>query len=124
MFLLLDQAAQPDVNKLMPSPLETEAVYRVCDLILKDILKHYTIDELAKKAKINSTRLKVFFKREFGVGPYRYLLNARLGKVKQLLDEGMPMKVAAPLAGYRMTNFITAIKKIYGAPPGKMKGKK
>jgi AraC-like DNA-binding protein len=123
LFLLLDQAAKPEVEKLLPTALETEAVYRVRELILKDILIHYTIDELARKAKINSARLKIFFKREFGVGPYRFLLNARLEKIKQLIDEGMPIKKAAPLAGYRTTSFNTAFKNVYGLPPGRMKKK-
>jgi AraC-like DNA-binding protein len=120
LFLLIDQNSKQSV-KIKPAEHELEAIYKVRDMIMADILKHHSINQLARKNKINSNRLKLLFKNEFGIGPYRFLLNARLEKVKQLMDEGMPMKVAAPLAGYNLSSFITAVKKIHGYSPGKMK---
>jgi AraC-like DNA-binding protein len=46
-----------------------------------------------------------------------------LDKAKELIEGGMPMKQAAPLAGYRTTSFITAFKRRFGYSPGKIQRK-
>ncbi len=117
----MEKAAQ--VQKLavvQPRAWETEAIYKIRELILSDSLRHYSISELARRFKLNPFRLKLFFKQEFGVGPYEFLLNTRIDKVKGFMEGGMPMKEAAPLAGYRTTSFITAFKRRYGYSPGKI----
>jgi len=124
LFLVMDQFAGMQADQLVPTEQELAAVYKVKEIILSDILHHHVISELAKKVKINPNRLKQIFKKEFGIGPYGFLLQARLDKVKELMEEGMPMKVAAPLAGYRTTSFITAFKRRYGYSPGIIKPRK
>ncbi len=124
LFQLLDKATRSETSKLVATMWEKQAVYKVRDMILANILEHHSIAFLAKKAKINPYRLKVFFKQEFEVGPYEFLLNARLDKAKELMEEGMPMKKAAPLAGYRTTSFITAFKRRFGYSPGAIQRKK
>jgi AraC-like DNA-binding protein len=123
MFELLEQPTEKEEEKPVATAWEERAVYKVRDMILENIQEHYSIAELAKKARIDQYRLKVFFKKEYGTGPYEFLLHARLEKAKELIEAGMPMKQAAPLAGYRTTSFITAFKRKYGYPPGKMQGK-
>jgi AraC family transcriptional regulator, transcriptional activator of the genes for pyochelin and ferripyochelin receptors len=117
LFLLVDQATREQGIRLDPTNWELQAVRRIRDRILSEILQHHSITELAKKEKINPFRLKIFFKREFNVGPYEFLLSARLEKARELMEQGMPMKQAAPLAGYRITSFITAFKRKYGYSP-------
>ena len=124
LFHLLDRSTVKESYSLVPTDWEKEAVYKVRDLILTNVLEHIAVAELAKKVKINTFRLKVFFKNEFGVGPYRFLLHARLDKAKELLEGGMPMKVAAPLAGYTTTSFITAFRRRFGYSPGVIQRKK
>lgn len=119
LFVLLHRASFVRPEKpLRPTAWETEAVFRIRDYILSDILQHHSIPELARRFKMNPLRLKVFFKREFGTGPYAFLLDARLDKVKELMEGGSPMKEAAPKAGYQTTSFITAFKRRFGYPPG------
>lgn len=119
LFLLLHKASHVvEEQGFIPSEWEKEVVFRVRDAILADLQQHHSIPTLARRFKINPLRLKVFFKQEFGVGPYAFLLNARLDRVKALMEQGMPMKNAAPMAGYRITSFITAFKRRYGYPPG------
>lgn len=116
MFLVLEQSTRPrSIPKA--TEMEKQALYKVRDMILSDMLKHHSIKDLAKKNKINVTRLKILFKQEFGMGPYGFLLNARLEKIKELIEGGLPMKVAAPLAGYSTTSFSSAFKKKYGSTP-------
>lgn len=124
MFEILNTTSEKSLEKPVATEWEKNAVYKVRNMILENILEHHSIADLAKKAKIDLYRLKFFFKNEFGVGPYEFLLNARLEKAKQLMEEGMPMKQAAPLAGYRTTSFITAFKRKFGYSPGKIQKKK
>jgi AraC-like DNA-binding protein len=124
LFLLLEQASIESGNKILqPTVHEKKALYKVRDLILADVLQHHVISDIAKKVKMNQYRLKYFFKQEFGVGPYKFLLNARMDKAKELIDNGKPMKEAVSLAGYTTTSFITAFRKRYGYTPGSVKRK-
>jgi AraC-like DNA-binding protein len=123
MFELLEQATEKEREKPVATAWEQRAVQKVREMILENILEHHSITELAKKARIDQYRLKIFFKKEFGVGPYEFLLHTRLDKAKELIEGGMPMKQAAPLAGYRTTSFITAFKRRFGYSPGKIQRK-
>lgn len=119
LFLLLNGASGGQAEgKLVPTEWEKEAVYKVRAFILSDVSQHHTITQLARRFKLKPQHLKTFFKQEFGEGPYGFLLNARLDKIKELMEGGMPMKEAAPLAGYLTTSFITAFKRRFGYPPG------
>jgi AraC-like DNA-binding protein len=125
LFQLLYKASQVFSEKdFVLTTWEQEAIFKIRDFILANILHHHTIGDLARRFKITPLRLKIFFKREFGVGPYTFLLNARMDKVKELMEAGKPMKEAAPLAGYLTTSFIAAFKRRYGYTPGKVFKKK
>jgi AraC-like DNA-binding protein len=97
LFLLLDRAAikAKRIPLVQASAWEEEAMYKIRELILADILQHYSVKELAQRFKLTEFRCKYFFKQEFGVGPYEFLLNARIDRARELLEAGEEMKNAA-----------------------------
>lgn len=125
LFQQLDQTSRSQDLVVTAMDWEIEAVNKVYGLILKDLLQHYKINELAAQVRMDRVRLQGIFRQVFGLSPYELLLQARLDKVKELMEQGMPMKEAAPLAGYaHTTSFINAFKKRYGYSPGSMFRKK
>jgi AraC-like DNA-binding protein len=125
LFELIAQAykKEPAVNGL--TPLETSAVVKARDIILKDITQHFTVQEISRQVQLNRFKLKVGFKKMFGTGIFECLLQARMQEAKRLLtDTDKPIKKIASLTGYEyLTNFIIAFRKYYGYTPGSVRKK-
>jgi AraC-like DNA-binding protein len=93
------------------------------NLIEKNLHFHYTIQELAKEIGMNEWKLKKGFKQVFGMGPFEYLVNARMEKAKSLLSETKKsLKQIARSLGYKYpNNFITAFEKKFEQSPANFK---
>lgn len=93
------------------------------DIIDKDCSIHYSIDNIAQKVGLGSTKLKVGFKFKYGMGLYKYLRQQRMQKALIMLkDSDKTIKQIAKATGFKYTtNFITAFKKRFGNSPGKIK---
>ena len=104
---------------------DQDALFVARDLILADITKHLTIKELSQLVNLNEFKLKSGFKEIFGIGPFEFLLQARMEKARELLLEtDKPMKEIAALTGFEfLTNFIAAFRKYYGYTPGELRRK-
>jgi AraC-like DNA-binding protein len=101
---------------------DIQKLHEVKALITGDLKMHYTIDDLARKAGMNRDKLKVGFKRLFGVSPYECLVQSRMEMAKQLLVEtDKPIKEIAFLTGYSYTSFITKIKEHFSCSPASMR---
>ncbi len=81
-----------------------------------------TIDELACKINMSSTRLKTNFKLLYGDSIYAYYQKMRLQKARELLLSGRyTINKVAHAVGYASTsNFILAFKKQFNQLPGQM----
>ena len=104
---------------MLLSQYDIECIQSAKARIDKDITKHYSIGEIAGYAGINTTKLRVGFKRLFNTGLYHYLKEQRLSKGKYLL-ENTDLSVAeiSHALGYKYPcNFITAFRKKYGKAP-------
>lgn len=112
-------------NKSKTSDKEKDSLFIARDLILADITKHLTIKELSQKINLNELKLKTGFKEIFGMGPFEFLIQARMEKARELLlDTDKPMKEIAALTGFEfLTNFIAAFKKYFGHTPGELRRK-
>ena len=89
--------------------------------ILHDQLKDPpSITELARKSRINPTKLKKLFKRHFGTTPFRYLRSERMEKALHLIREGIcNISETAELVGYSSkSSFTKAFTSEYGVQPG------
>jgi two-component system response regulator YesN len=82
-----------------------------------------TLEQLARSFYVSKEYLSKMFKQEFGQNITDYLLNLRMVKAKEwLLDESIPIKNIAEMAGYEdVTYFYRVFKKHFGIAPGEMR---
>jgi AraC-like DNA-binding protein len=96
------------------NPLEKEIALTIQNIILEDISKHYSLEELAGKVGFSISTLKRAFRQEFGTGIYEYLFILRMQKAKELLLKGEQVKNVAPAVGMRPSNFTMQFQKYFG----------
>ncbi len=98
---------------------DIECLHVAKELILKDITRHYTIQEIAEHARVSPTKLKSGFKKIFGVGLFEYLEIERLEKSKEMMaDQDKSLKLISKALGFKyQNNFSKAFKKRYGMSP-------
>jgi AraC-like DNA-binding protein len=119
LFNFLMEKVVDQMNEEIPSELEMEAARKAEELIMKNIRKHYTIPDIAKRVELNEYRLKYLFKYTFKSSIFHYLLRARMQKAIELLQyTNKPLQEIARLTGYsHLTNFITAFNKFFEFTP-------
>ena len=81
-----------------------------------------SLDKMAKTTYLSPVYISKIFKEETGYSPINYLINIRLQKAKQLLEEGRTsVKAAAESVGYNDAYYFSKLfKKYYGYPPSKL----
>ena len=71
--------------------------------------EHITLENLCKCSGLSKSTLLRAFTKSKGVTPYRYLQTIRIGKAKELLEQGVPTVDAAIQTGFsdqsHFTNF-------------------
>lgn len=104
----------------MMTKYDLECLNRAKELMDKDLSKHFTIPEIAKHVNFSTTKLKTAFKKQFGMGLYKYHQEQRLEKGKSLLETSeKTLKEISRILGYKYReNFNTSFKKKFGKPPG------
>jgi len=88
--------------------------------IMKAPCRHLDVDDLARLAAMNRTKLRASFKRVYGTTLSDYRTTLLLERADRALKEsGVSVKQAARYAGYSTTSaFIVAYKRHYGLSPG------
>lgn len=106
---------------LVVTPRDLESLEYVRGLILKDLATVHSIDSLARKAGLNSTKLKAGFKFLFGCTIYQFTLKARMEHALQLLTkEKLPVGTVADQVGYQhQSSFTFAFGQYFGFPPAR-----
>ncbi len=95
----------------------------VIDFITRYITNHYmndiTLDLFSKNMYLSQAYISKIFKEETGISPIKFLIQTRLSKAKNLLEnEKLPIKVVAKQVGYDdVYHFSKLFKKYYGMPP-------
>lgn len=89
------------------------------DLMISDIQKHYTIQELADRFDISPTTLKKNFSSIYGTSIYAYLKTYRIQEAqKKLLRTELSIAEIANAVGYENpAKFSSAFQKECGMPP-------
>lgn len=91
-------------------------------LLTQNLKKHITIPELSLMVNLPENKLKAGFMELYGCGAYKYLTNARLEIVKELLFQDLPLKSIALEVGYTdKGSLIKAFRIQFGVTPGKWK---
>jgi len=67
----------------------------------------WTLEELAKAARMSRARFAVNFRETVGVTPFEYLTDWRISVAQSMLKSGKPLKIVAPLIGYASSAALT-----------------
>ena len=104
---------------------EVEMIYETKALLLNELDKSYSIEQMGRKRGLTVHKLKKGFLRIYGTGIFDFLLEARMERAGALLQEThMPVEHVARLTGYKnIANFSVVFKKYYGYPPRYFRGK-
>lgn len=105
-----------------PSELEDRdiaAVYQADAIIASNLHKHFTIEKLSRMAGTNQFKLKIGFRRIFGIGVFHRLLFLRMEHAKTLLETTeKSIGEIGQLAGYdTAAGFIHAFRREFGITP-------
>lgn len=94
-------------------------IYKTDSLIAADLQKHYTIDELSRMSGTNKLKLKVGFKKVYGMGVFERLIFRRMEHAKLLLESSdKSIGEIASLSGYdTIAGFIHAFRKKFDMTP-------
>lgn len=89
------------------------------ELLIKDVSKTPTLNQLSDKLKISLKKLKTGFKEVYGIPVYQYALNHKLEHAKDLLIKGENnINEISILIGYsNSSHFIAAFKKKFHLTP-------
>ncbi len=100
---------------------DIDKLYEVKDLLLRNIDDPFSIEELARVAGLNRTKLQEGFKELFGTTIFGYITDTRLEKARRnILDPGSVLSIGeiAALSGYKNPqHFTAAFKKKFGYLP-------
>lgn len=123
LFEFLAESNKQYANIASSSPGQSDAVSKARDIIVTDLKKHFTIKEISQQVQLNEFKLKAGFKKEFGMGMFEYLLQARMIEARRLiLETNKPLKEIASLTGYEyFTNFIAAFGNYFGYTPASLR---
>ena len=95
--LLIKQYGQPFLSCI---PKCNEEIERTCIFMSEHFAEHITLEELCKCSGLSKSTLLRAFTRSKGVTPYRYLQAVRIGKAKELLEQGVTPVDAAMQTGF------------------------
>jgi len=95
------------------------AIEQAREIIEKNLTNHWLIPHLAFKAGINEKKLKQGFREVYKISPYQYLIQLRLCKAKDLLeDTDLSIQQVANQVGFdSYRGFSKAFKKVYKVLP-------
>lgn len=118
MLLRLGRARKPEDSAM--NPLYQRYVAPAIKHIETHYMQEVTVEALAGSVYISPQYLIRLFNRFLGLSPYRYLLNARLNRAKELLAgrPGLEIQQVAAAVGYQdASHFIAAFKQATGLTP-------
>lgn len=95
--LLIEQYGQPFSSSI---PECDEEIKCVCTFMTEHFAEHITLDKLCKCSGLSKSTLLRAFTKSKGVTPYRYLQTVRIGKAKELLEQGVSPIDAAMQTGF------------------------
>lgn len=96
-----------------------QTVNEVHDLLISDLRKRYTIEELSSKFHINQTTLKTSFKTVFGQSIGGYMKQYRIKRAKELLchSKASIAEIACTVGYENQSKFTAAFRSITGVLP-------
>lgn len=100
-------------------------IHTIIDYMRAHLGKEISLNTLAEIAGCTSYHIIRLFKETVGMSPHAYLIQLRLEKARELIDEGETITDAALNAGFSDQSHLTRrFKKRFGITPGKYEAQK
>lgn len=101
-------------------PDDKDIAAEVMRIIVSNLEIYDSVDELAKKAGTNTSRLKKIFRKQYGISVFEFSRQTRMEAAKHLLLEtNYTLQTIASMVGYSEgNNFQVAFKVVVGCTPG------
>lgn len=117
-----DEKHTKDTNGVSLEPYDkTTMVNTIISYMIENYKCQISLDKISKNMYLSPVYISKIFKEETGESPINYLINLRLSKAKELLDDGhFSIKEVAEKVGYADAyHFSKLFKKHFGYPPSK-----
>ena len=100
------------------------ALLKAVDLIRNHYRDNLAVNEIASSCAVSVSLLNMLFRRQFKVGPRRYLLSLRMREARRLLlDNRYRIGEVAELTGFQSANYFSrAFKSYHGVTPEEYRG--
>ena len=96
-----------------------EEVEKACAFMERHYAERIYLDQICRCAGLSKSTLLRAFVRSKGVTPYSYLENIRIGRAKELLEQGVPPVEAALRTGFSdQSHFTNYWGRLIGLAPG------
>lgn len=118
--LLIQRYGQPFQSCI---PECREEIEKTCDFMEQHFADRICLDQICRYAGLSKSTLLRAFTKSKGVTPYSYLENIRVGKAKNLLEQGVPPIEAALQTGFSdQSHFTNYFRRLIGLAPGIYRG--
>lgn len=119
-FFLLEQVIQEygETSKNIQTFEPDEEIKQLCVYMEENFNKNITLDELLVMTHFSKSHLLRAFTKQIGVSPYRYLQTIRLGKAKDMLEQGISPIEVSDMTGFSdQSHFTNFFKEFIGLTP-------
>jgi len=108
-----------------PASSMDRRVLIVIELMASEVWRSFTVDLLAQKVNLSSSRLHHLFKAQTGTTPAQYLRTLRLRRAKELLETSFlnVKQIIASVGVNDRSHFEREFKKTYGVTPTQCRGR-
>lgn len=116
------QVSDPKYYKVTFDKRDLMKIERSKEILLEDISAPPTLAELANLVRLNEFKLKIGFKKLFGMPPYTFVQEYRMEMARRLLEERTKSvtEVASEIGYKNFSKFSAAFRKKFGKNPSKM----
>lgn len=120
LLFLMEQLVEEYTDPLL-APIVVEPsseIKMVCEFLEKNYKNSISLADLCGLTGLSKYYLLRSFTKQKGISPYSYLENIRIGKARQLLEEGItPLNVALETGFSDQSHFTNFFKKFIGLTP-------
>lgn len=114
-----------EVRRRPLHPRDDRQLEQARDWMLAHLDEPFSLSTLAMAVGLSDYKLKQGFSQRFNTTPGQMLLQMRMEKAHQLLEQGYQVAQAGWQVGYRhANNFSVAFQRYFGRPPSAVVGKK
>lgn len=126
LLVLLKEASLDPATSLFLTNREIAVLAELKERLIMNPHMKYPIRRLALEAGMNTMRLKMAFKQQYGETIFSFHLGERMKEAHRLIAEtDLPTKAVAGQVGYELTtSFITKFREFFGYPPSQVKKKR